>query len=85
MFPLAGGVCFTGCIILATYNRLVGFNKTSELNEEKCNKTRENNGKIVRIPYPVEEITESMLNNPNDPKYIGHLFNFGKGGAEYNL
>ena len=82
MFPFAGGVCFTGCIILATYNRLVGSNKTGESNEEKYDKSP----KIVRVPsYANKEITFEALNDPKHPQYIGYLLNFGKGGAEYNL
>jgi hypothetical protein len=85
MFPLAGGVCFAGCIILATYKRLVGSNKTcasTESNEEKCNKSP----KIIRLPCSFKEkITFEMLNDPKHPQYIGHLVNFGEGGKEYNL
>jgi hypothetical protein len=76
MFPFAGGVCFTGCIILATYNRLVGSNKTEGSNEEKFDKSP----KIVRLPYSFKKITFEMLNDPEHPEYIGHLVNCGDGG-----
>ena len=40
------------------------------------------------IPYRAEDITESMLNNPSDPDYIGHLFEEYRkkyDGSQFNL
>ena len=76
---LTGGILFLSCTIVSYY--------TGKIDEEKDNKPPEeilDNG-IIRIPYRAEDITFSMLNNPNDPNYIGHLFKSSKKGAEYNL
>ncbi len=55
-------------------------------NEIKNNGIDHNNPYYIGIiPYRAEDITFSMLNNPDDPKYIGHLFKSEKKGAEYNL
>jgi hypothetical protein len=68
------GCCLGGGILLATYTKL--FNsKDSEKNEE-------NNPDILKIPYNYYEITDSMLNNEKDPKYIGHLFKSKKGSKK---
>jgi len=40
------------------------------------------------IPYRAEDITDSMLNDPFDPNYIGHLFEEYRkknDGSQFNL
>jgi hypothetical protein len=82
---LLGGFCFVGGMLFTSYINSGSSNKTGGSNEEKCDKTQDN-GIIVRVPsYADKEMTFEALNDPKHPQYIGHLLNFGKGGAEYNL
>ena len=78
---LTGSLIFISCTILSFY--------TGKANEDKDyideNRITKNPNNVIQIPYSAEDITFSMLNNPNNPLFIGHLFKSEKNGAEYNL
>ncbi len=42
--------------------------------QTKNNDTENNSNYMGIIPFRAEDITESMLKNPNDPNYIGKFF-----------
>lgn len=79
---VTGGYLFMSSATAYTVSFFTKNGETTKENVETRPKTR---GPICRLPVRVEEITDNMLNNPNDPNYIGHLLKIGEEGAEFNL
>lgn len=59
--------------------------QTQSCNNIQINNIDKNPNFLGVIPYKAEEITHSMLRNPDDPHYIGHFFPLQERGAQYNL
>ena len=80
---ITGGIFLISYTIVSLYSSRNNIEKKDN-NEDNKSIQSLNNG-VIQIPYREEDITFSMCNNPNDPKYIGHLLYSEKKGAEYNL
>jgi len=79
---VTGGYLFMSSATAYTVSFFIKNGETTKENVETFPKKR---GPICRLPVTVEKITDNILNDPNDPNYIGNLVIIGQGGAEYNL
>lgn len=59
------GCCFAGGILLGTYAKL--------FNSKDSDKIQENNLEIPKIPYNYPQVTHSMLNDKENPYYVGDI------------
>ena len=57
------GCCFVGGILLGT----------KLFNSKDSDKIQENNPDIPKIPYNYPQVTHSMLNDKEDPYYVGDI------------